>query len=44
MHAFLDTRSFGGIMARLPHGLGIDGLISAVVVVARKEPDPVLSP
>jgi hypothetical protein len=36
----LDSGSLGGVLARMPNGFRIDRPIRAVVVVARKEPDP----
>jgi len=36
MDAFLDVRSLGGVMTRMPNGFRIDGLITAVAVVAGK--------
>jgi hypothetical protein len=39
MNTFLDARVLGGLLARLPNGFRIDGVIGTMVVVARKEPD-----
>jgi hypothetical protein len=39
MNTFLEARSLGGLLAGMPNGFGIDGVIGAMVVVARKEPD-----
>jgi hypothetical protein len=36
----LDSRSLGGVLARMPNRFRIDRPIRAVAVVARKEPDP----
>ena len=36
----LDSRSLGGVLARMPSRFRIDRPIRAVAVVARKEPDP----
>jgi hypothetical protein len=44
MDAFLDVRSLGGIMTRMPNGFRIDRLIPAVAVVAGKEPLAGFSP
>ena len=44
MDAFLDVRSLGGVMTRMPNGFRIDGLITAVAVVAGKEPFAGFSP
>src|SRR6266849_9509055 len=38
MDAFLDARSLGGVMTSMPNGFRIDGQISAVAMVAVKEP------
>ena len=38
MDTFLDARSLGGVMTRMPNGFRIDREISAVAVVAVKEP------
>src|SRR5271169_1893570 len=42
--AFLDARSLGGVMTRVPNRFGIDRQISAVAVVAVKEPHAGFSP
>src|ERR1700730_5942887 len=39
MNTFPEARSLGGLLARLPNGFGIDRVIGAMVVIARKEPD-----
>jgi hypothetical protein len=39
MNTFLEARSLGGLLARMLNGFRIDGVIGAMVVVARKEPD-----
>src|SRR6267143_453666 len=44
MDAFFDARSLGGVMTRMPNGFRIDRLITAVVVVAGKEPFAGFSP
>jgi hypothetical protein len=37
MDVFLDACPLGGFLTRLPNGFRIDGLIGAMVVMARKE-------
>jgi hypothetical protein len=44
MDTFLDVRSLGGVMTRMPNGFRIDGLITTVAVVAGKEPLAGFSP
>ena len=44
MDAFLDTRSLGGVMTRMPNRFRIDRQITAVAVVAMKEPHSGFSP
>ena len=39
MNIFLEAGALGGLLASLPNGFGIDGVIGAMVVMARKEPD-----
>jgi hypothetical protein len=41
---FLDARSLGRVMTRMPNGFCIDGLIAGVVLVAGKEPLAGFSP
>src|SRR5437588_6758922 len=40
MDTNLDSRSLGGVLARMPNGFRIDRPIRAVMAVARKKPDP----
>jgi hypothetical protein len=35
---FLDAGSLGGLLAGLPDGFGVDGLIAGMVAVTRKQP------
>src|SRR5271169_2868204 len=44
MDAFLDARSLGGVMTRMPNRFRIDRQIPAVAVVAGKEPHAGFSP
>ncbi len=37
MNIFLEAGALGGLLASLPNGFGIDGVIGAMVVMARKE-------
>ncbi len=40
MDSFLDARFLDGFMTGMPNRFRIDRLIAAMVVMARKEPDP----
>jgi hypothetical protein len=44
MNTFLEVRSLGGVMTRMPNGFRVDGLITAVAAVAGKEPFAGFSP
>ena len=44
MDLFLEAGSLGGLLAGVPDGLGVDGLITAMVAVARKQPYAGFSP
>ena len=44
MDLFLDAGSLGGLLAGVPDGLGVDGLITALVAVTRKQPYAGFSP
>src|SRR5450432_3855578 len=44
MNLFLNAGSLGGLLAGVPDGLGVDGLITAMVAVTRKQPYAGFSP
>jgi hypothetical protein len=44
MNLFLDARSLGGLLAGVPDGFRVDGLIAAMVAVAWKQPLAGFSP
>jgi hypothetical protein len=44
MDGFGNARLLGGLLTRMPNRFRIDGLITAMVVIARKEPDRGFSP
>jgi hypothetical protein len=44
MDAFAEARALGGLLTRTPNCFRIDGLITVMVGVARKEPDRGFSP